>query len=103
MSTSTNSLEDGTGRAEQLQLYLLGHLLAEAVTLSEKLSHSSTVQNAYRYSRIVDYSTKGFDCTQAAALMKVHKAEMASNPALERDIKQLLEISDKIKVILSKL
>lgn len=101
--TMNISIDSTNPNNEQAQLYLLGHLLSEAVVLSEKLSHSSALQNIYRYSRIVDYSSKGFDCTQAAALMKVHKAEVAGNPTLERDIKQLLEISDKIKVILSKL
>ena len=103
MSTLTNKSVSTTNDPEKSQLYLIGHLLAEAVALSEKLSHSSALQNAFRYSKIVDYSSKGFDCTQADALMKIHKAELARNPDLERDIKQLLEISDKIRVILSKI
>jgi hypothetical protein len=94
MNTSTEPT------VQQAQLYLMGHLLAEAVALSEKLSHSSPLQNAYRYSKIVDYSSKGFDCSQAAALMMVHNAEIAKNPDLQRDINQLLEISSKIKAIL---
>jgi hypothetical protein len=87
----------------EYKMYRIGHLLANAVELSERLTKSGALQNAFRYSKIVDYSTKGFDCTQAQALMNIHRVQLVNDPSLQRDMDELLVIIDKIKAILGEM
>ena len=85
---------------QQLETYRLGQLLALSVVLADKLSKNSSLQNIFRYTKVVDYSEKGFACTQAEALLKIHQQGLVSVKEQEA-VEEFLAVCKKIRSILA--
>lgn len=51
------------------RLYVVGKILEKCIDITKQFQQSDQLQNIYRYSKIVDYSDKGFDCSNAKAIL----------------------------------
>lgn len=71
-------------------LYLIGNTLEKCVLGSKAIVNLDVFEYCFRYSKIVDYSEKKFNCTQAQATKRLLEATLEQKPELRNELKLYL-------------
>jgi hypothetical protein len=75
------------------ELYQLGELLELCYKGASLITSSRVAEKAFRYKKVVDYSDKGFLCSQAIALKKLLDIEGMSSSSSKQINSDYEEIS----------
>ena len=84
--------------SEQLseqQLYTIGQILEKCVEGSKLITSNDSFQYAFRFTKIVDYSEKKFECSQAQAAKAFYE--------ISSDRERVIDFMRQLKDILNKL
>lgn len=82
------------------ELYQTGKLIDLCFEISKMITSEPAIEQAFRYSKVVDYSAKGFDCPSAKAIKHLMAVSEKTDPKFAASVKKLESIRDRIDNII---
>ena len=76
-----------------LQFYEAGKTIEKAIAICKLLQSAPMFESAYRYAKLVDYSEKKHECTNAKALINITKLECI-DPVKAAKLKRMLQVTN---------